>query len=96
MWEQISNIHIAILGRINELAARYDLKASEVECFLLFDKGDNIITFPSTPRGGKREHFERMMTAIGAENGKLHAKDTADLEDILDAAIRNAPRGRAR
>jgi hypothetical protein len=94
----ISSLDIAILSALNVLASRFGLKPSETEASLSHDgkTEESVLTFHGRPNSSEKSvRFDALMALLGCQNGELRTDDTYQMEDILDAALKKAPRTRA-
>jgi len=100
--QDITNIDIHVLMKVNEIARRFGLRASDVESTLTYDedRGDVVVKFPYTPAGpGKAGKFGEFLDLLGATRGdgaELRCEDSWALEETLDAALLKAPAARSR
>ncbi len=98
----IDNIDIAILMKVNELAARYGLKPRDFVANLLSDDDKTaprheILAFETVPETPdlKRKHIA-MLDALGANPLAELKGSREDILDALDNAIARAPKPRSK
>jgi hypothetical protein len=95
----LDNIQVAILARVNELAARFGIKphefvavvdnASDISCPIL------RFEVPVSGDAGKEQRFDRMLDLLGfAENSHQLRATAGQIIDALDDALRHAPKQR--
>lgn len=90
MFAKISNIDVAILNKVNELAERYGLKPYDFDASLDTDTGH--FQFDSAPTGEKYPAYLAMKEALGCQDDVFPSTNMTELYDALDHAIRTAPR----
>jgi hypothetical protein len=94
----LSNVDIAILTKLNDLAERYGLKPSDFVATVRNDPEgpDTILRFEADAQGNalREERYGKMLAALGVDAaGYLRASDE-HIIDTLDTALQNAPRRR--
>lgn len=110
MPDVIDNLSIALIMKVNELAARYRLDPTDFAAEIKMEMrpkpemggrldmtGNTILEFPGFPtQASKRERFDRMLESLGiSETGKMVATDT-EIWQALNKALELAPRARRR
>jgi len=98
--ETLSSADIAILSKVVDLAYRFGLRAADADAHLSYD-GDlkkMVLAFHSSPENDiKRGKFGQLLTSLGClEDGIIRTDNTWQMEDLLDDALRKAPRIRER
>ena len=88
----ISSVDIYILSKINELGVRYGVHPCDISAELDAAGMVRFTGLPNDPE--KREKFEAMLSAIGCKDYKIDASDGEDFINVLDEAVRAAPRPR--
>lgn len=93
---------IALLFKISQLAERYGLKPSEADAELYTLPTFNIgieafqISFSGCPKE-KKGQMDKLEQALGCDdNGLLTTKELGEMEDIVEQALKLAPRARPR
>lgn len=96
----ITNQDIAVLMRVNDLAARFGLSPGDFDACLEPTKGDGTTTLhydssPNTEAGG--DAFSRMLELLGASKDNWEVSGTvSEIIDALDRAIVRSPTSRGR
>lgn len=98
----LNNVDIAILTKLNELAERYGLKASDFLAIIKDQNDKTVLTFelPATGNALREERFEKMLQALRTsgdgvnEDIVLKAK-YSEIIERLDSALQCAPRPRS-
>lgn len=86
----MSHIEIAVLLRVNELAARYGVKPYDFTTTCGYNESGEI-TLSYDAICGNKKRVMSMIQSTGAIDGELKGNEIAII-DALDAAIRKAPR----
>lgn len=93
---------VALLFKIAQLAERYGLKPSEADACIgivpSFNGGIEAfqISFSGCPKE-KKGQMDKLEQALGCDdNGLLTTKELGEMEDIVEQALKLAPRARQR
>jgi hypothetical protein len=111
MSDIIDNLSIALIMKVNELAARYRLDPTDFAAEIKMEMrprpemggvidctGNTILEYAGSPtQASKRERFEQMLESLGIPNetGKMIATDS-EIWQALNKALELAPRARGR
>ena len=95
----VSSAEIYVLGKIAELAKRYQLSASDADAILDYIDDDNNgffkLSFQSNPTDGEKQvQLDKMLNALGCKRHVLTANNIFDMEEIVENALSLAPRSR--
>ena len=93
----LSHLEIAVLMRVNELADRYGVKPYEFSTSFYLKDGKCHLGYDTAPEDDPQgKKYERMLEAVGAQNGDELVGDYRDIIEKLDQAIKKTPRPRSR
>lgn len=95
----IDNIEVAILGKVNQLAEHYGLKAYDFVAAVVDSNGSDATALhfeiPAQGNALRQERFDSMCRSLGVnEDGSMTG--AAHIIDSLDTALERAPRKRPR
>lgn len=96
----IDNIDIAVLTKVNELAERYGIKPSDFVSTVrqIPQQSNMLLAFevPATGSTHREKQFTKMVTSIGVNAAGTLEGTASQLIDVLDAALKVAPKRRTR
>ncbi|HYV37207.1 MAG TPA: hypothetical protein VE988_15985 [Gemmataceae bacterium] len=93
----LDNIQVAILSRVNELAARFGLKPHEFVAVIDNASDKPILRFevPVSGNSAKEKRFSQMLDLLKIADDSHELKATAEeIVDTLDNALKRAPKQR--